>query len=110
MKKKNLEKITILILIITFILDFFFNKNNIGYYLEPFINIIYIFSITLIIFIGNINQTKLEKKKKFKYYFIFYILLIIYLTFNRAFNYNRNMYNLIPFNTILAYIFCTEID
>ena len=101
MKKKNLEKITILILIITFILDFFFNKNNIGYYLEPIINIIYILSITLIIFIGNINQTKLEKKKKFKYYFIFYILLIIYLTFNRAFNYNRNMYNLIPFNTIL---------
>lgn len=100
MRKNILEKITIIVLAITFILDFFFNQTN-NYYLEPFVNIIYIFLATILIYLGNINKNKEEKKKSFKLIFIFYIILIIYLTFNRFWHYRENMYNLIPFNTIL---------
>ena len=100
MKKNILEKIIIIVLAITFILDFFFNQNN-NYYVEPFVNIIYILLATLLIYLGNINKVKEEKKKSFKLIFIFYIILIVYLTFNRFWHYRDGMYNLIPFNTIL---------
>jgi len=100
MKKNILEKIIIIVLAITFILDFFFNQIN-NYYLEPFVNIIYILLATLLIYLGNINKVKEEKKKSFKLIFIFYIILIVYLTFNRFWHYRDGMYNLIPFNTIM---------
>ena len=100
MKKNILEKITIIVLAITFIFDFFFNQNN-NYYLEPFTNIIYILLAVILIYLGNINENKEEKKKSFKLIFIFYIILIIYLTFNRFWHSRENMYNLIPLNTIL---------
>ena len=100
MKKNILEKIIIIALAITFILDFFFNQNN-NYYLEPFVNIIYILLAILLVYLSNTNKNKEEKKKSFKLIFIFYIILIIYLTFNRFWHYREDMYNLIPFNTIL---------
>ena len=61
MKKNILEKIIIIVLAITFILDFFFNQNN-NYYLEPFVNIIYILLATLLIYLGNINKVKEENR------------------------------------------------
>ena len=100
MKKNFLEKIIIIVFAITFILDFFFNHNN-TYYAEPFVNIIYVMLVVFLIYIGNINKDKVEKRKKFKIIFVFYIILIIYLTFNRYWHYRDGMYNLIPFNTIL---------
>ena len=100
MKKNILFKITIIILSITIILDFFFNYKNF-YYLEPFINIIYILSTMLLIYFNSINNSLKEKKHNLKYYFILYIILIIYLSFNRFWYYHDDMYNLIPFNTIL---------
>lgn len=100
MKKNILEKIIIIVLAITFILDFFFNQKN-NYYLEPFINIIYILSPILLVYLGNIYKKDEEKKKSFKLIFMFYIILIIYLTFNRSWHFQEQMYNLIPFETIL---------
>lgn len=100
MKRNILEKIIIIVLTITFILDFFFNQNN-NYYLEPFVNIIYILQAILLIYLGNTYKNEEDKKKSFKLFFVFYIILIIYLTFNRFWHYHDEMYNLIPFNTIL---------
>lgn len=98
MKKNILEKIVFIVLIVTFILDFIFNNNT--HYLNPIINIIYILSAIILIYLGSIYNNK-DEKKKFKVIFIFYIILIIYLTFNRLWHYREEMYNLIPFNTLL---------
>ena len=100
MKKNILQKIIFIVLIITFILDFFFNKTG-NYHMEPLMNVVYILLVCVLLFLGNINQNIEEKKKNFKYYLIFYIILIIYLTFNRYWHYQGNGYNLLPLNTIL---------
>ena len=96
MKKNIIRTISIIILIITFIIDFFFNeKTNFQY--ENLINITYLLGISIIFYLTN-----KDNKNNYKYYLLFYIILYIYLSFNRDFKYNYQFYNLIPFRTILS--------
>ena len=96
MRKNIINKISIIILIITFIIDFFINKNN-NFRYENLINIIYLLGITIIFYLTNKNN-----KNNYKYYLLFYIILYIYLSFNRSSKYNYQFYNLVPFRTILS--------
>ena len=96
MKKNIIRTISIIILLITFIIDFFFNKST-DFRYEILINIIYLLGMSIIYYLTN-----KDNKKNYKYYLLFYIILYVYLSFNRSFKYNYQYYNLIPFRTILS--------